>query len=146
MNRTRPPWMLESEEEKTIRQELARRLAVDDTVRQTAEQRCRAPRTGSPYDQLSDALMDCINDAVFDAIHSPGLAAALAGRGYIIVPRIEPGQVTQAPLDWVQDAADLIGASGDVADPMERIDDLYHRAWTAGFHARPGDMDGQVGV
>lgn len=143
MNQTRP-WLRETEEEKATRVELARRLAVDERLRQTAEARCRAPGTGSPYDQLSDALMDCIGDAVFDAIHSPNMAAALAARGFIIVPLVEPGQVVEPPLEWVQDAADLIGASGDCTDPIGRVDDLYQRAWTAGFHAR--QPEGQTGA
>lgn len=140
MNTPTPPQVkVKTDEEKDAEtragEERLRRIKLDQMLRALTEGRCSKPGTGNPYDQLSDALMSCVTDAVFGAIHSPDFAAALAARGFVVVPIVEDTRPPDPPSGWSHDAIDLIGASGDWCDPMGRIDHLYNTAWLEGFRA-----------
>ncbi len=116
--------------------DLDRRRKLDEHLRRLVDDRAGTPGSESPYDRISDALMNCIGDAVFTALHSPEFAYALAKRGFVLVPVVEPGELPDPDMLWCHDAIDLIGASGDWNDPMSRIDSLYRRAFQAGWDAR----------
>lgn len=125
----------EDQEQQTRRQERERRRILGTRLHDLINQRSNDITTASPYDLVADALMSTFTDQLFAAINSPDFADNLAERGYVVAPTISPNNVPAASDEWLHDATDLIGAEGDWSEPFERIDDLWRRAYTAGWSA-----------
>ena len=116
-----------------------RRQILDHKLRKAIDDRSGDVGTASPYDLLTDALMNVVTDHVFDALHSPDFAQALAERGYAVVPYVNPDEVPVPDDAWLHDATDLIGGEGEWNDPIGRLDELWRRAWAAGRAAATPD-------
>jgi hypothetical protein len=98
-------------------------------------------RPAGPHDALADSLMDLITDEVFKALIGPDFAAELALRGYQVVP-VPAGDVPVAPVEWMDDGLDVvIGAAGELRDPLAHLDDMWRRAYLAGWQAHAADVE-----
>lgn len=119
-----------AQDDDNARAERQRRQVLDNRLREMIEGRAGA--AASPYDLVTDALMGTITDQVFQALHSPDFAAALAERGYVVAPAIAAGDVPPAPDEWLHAATDLACGVHSYPDPMEQIEDLWRQAFQAG--------------
>lgn len=123
------------DDERRQREEYRAKLAVENGARNIADKRAETGETASPYDMLADSLLAVMSDALFDAVLRPDFAATLRDRGYAVVP-VTGDTPPEAPVEWMQDAIDIYGASGTPACLVERVDDLWRRAFRAGWDAR----------
>lgn len=126
-----------TDEEKAERAQQRALEALDRRTRQRIADRS-GHRAGhpdaNPYNTAADALFEAIGDAFFLAIEGPDFREALRLRGLALVPA--PPEAPAAPADWAEDALDLMGAHGSLADPLGVIDALWAKAWQDGYAAR----------
>lgn len=132
---------VKTDEEKAAEAEWRRRVAFDKACRARVDARNADPATASPYDMLADSLMDTIGDGVFAAIIGPDFADALRQRGLVLAPLVEESAVPGAPDEWMQTGLDLIGAHGEMKDPLSLLADLWEEAWRAGWSAHAASPD-----
>lgn len=138
MTGPRPPRIrAKTDTEKAAEAADRERHALDAQLRQLVDRRAARAETASPYDLVADALMRCVEDQVFAAIHSPDFAAQLAERGYRVVPAVPAGRIPDPPGEWLHDALDLLGLTGEPTDLYGHVHGLWERAWAAGREAAP---------
>jgi hypothetical protein len=125
------------DDERRRRAEQRAKEVVDSAARNIVDRRAERGETASPYDMLADGLLAVMSDALFDAVLAPGFAESLRERGFVVVPVVD-GVPPEAPVEWLQDGIDLYGAAGAPAQLVERVDELWRRAFQAGWDSRAG--------
>lgn len=126
-----------TDDEKREREVERRRAALGGQLRRMFDARSGSPATMSRFDMLADALMNTIVDQLFDAVNSPGFAEALTERGYAVAV-LPDGDTPTVPDDWSEAALDLFGFDGELTDAVGAVEDLWQRAYLAGYAAADG--------
>lgn len=91
----------------------------------------------SPLDLLAEALWSVVGDTVHSAIRADNFQALLREHRLAVVPLCDG--VPEPPLQWLEDALDLMGYHGQVHDVVNHAHDLWVSAWQAGHHAHHAD-------
>lgn len=113
-----------------------RMIAVENEARTVVQRRVDEGKEPTPYDRLADSLYRLIADGLFDAILAESFTRSLRDSGVAVVPLVRDGVPPHAPTDWLEDGIDLYGASGTPYDLVARVDELWRRAFLAGWDAR----------
>ncbi len=129
-----------TDEEKAARDLARRKAAMETELHKLLDARSGDPSRASRYDLLADALLNTVIDRLFEAVNDPGFAESLAQRGYAVAV-LPDGDPPPPPDEWADDAVGLYGWTGDMVDAVGHLDDLWKRAYLAGWAARDAQLD-----